>query len=250
MAILAPVIRRDRHPLGFEPDETQTPIKQRRSLTPEQRDGTRKQSTVTLNRRPVQADVAYEEEQMKDTDDLVADEDAPVTRPEVAKVTPIRRRKRVVASAHSRQHPFPWVKITAGLLVAALVLWMLIRTILAIVDVCTDVSNTYHYGPNRTTVVSGVFGHNDSQTNQTEIVAINLHGTLLIEAVPSGDISKAKIYSTGLSLLGDAGAKTPIILTIQDLNGDHKPDVLIQLPGQSITLKLLNTGNDFTLTMK
>jgi hypothetical protein len=96
-------------------------------------------------------------------------------------------------------------------------------------------------------VVSGVFGmNNDSQANPTSVIAINVKGTLVIESLPAGDVSQMKIYPTGLTLIGESAAKLPVILTIKNLNG--KPDVLIEIPGQSVSLKLMNNGSNFTLT--
>lgn len=253
MAVTAKsLIRRDQSPSPREEDElSSTPIRQRRSLSPSERQGTRKQSSLTHNyQQPAQADVLEEEEQEQHmdvtTEDLVED-DAPITRSsQSAKVTPLRARHTSI-SVQSEPKGIPWVKIIVVLAVIAIVVWGLVRTILAVIDFGTDVSNTYHYGPNRTTVVSGVFGHDDSLSNPTQIIALNLQGTLLIEAMSGGDVSKVKTFPTGLVLVGDSAAKTPIILTIKDVNDDHKPDVLIEIPGQGVTMRLINTGTDFLL---
>ncbi len=230
-------VRRDRHPLSDSVyDEVQPPIRP-----------TRRRSSL-----PVEARNAYAvypadivEGVAGDADDLSLVED-PITNSE--KISPRTMRRALVAVQPPQQQAFPcWVKIAFWVVAIVVVIWMVVRLILTVMDFCTDVSNTYHYGPTRTTVVSGVFGHNDSPTNQTEIVAVNLHGTLLIQEVPGGDVLKTRTYPTGLMLVGDAAAKTPIILSIKDLNGDHRPDVLIEIPGQSITLKLFNTGTAFTL---
>lgn len=243
MSVSRSAVRRDRQPLGYVPDDAQPSMPTlRRSLTANQRTGTSKQYTV---RPPVPADV-FEEEDMRDTDDLVfsmkGDED-PITNP--TNTTGSRRLRRTATVPQQRK--FPWLRVGFGLIVLVLSIWLVMHLVLAAIDFCTDVSNTFHYGPNRTMVISGIFGHNDSPTNQTEIVAINLHGTLLIQEVPGGDVTKTKTYSTGLMLVGDVAAKTPIQLAVKELNGDHKPDVLITIPGQDVTLKLINNGTTFTL---
>jgi hypothetical protein len=230
-----------------------TPIRLRRSLPASERQGTSKQPALTQRyQQPAQADVLDEEDQEQPmhitTDDLV-ERDGPVTRPpQSAKVTPLRA-KQVRGYVQGQQQNIPWIKIILGLIVIAIVVWGVVWGILSLISFCSDVSNTYQYGPTRTSVVSGVFGmDNDTQASPTSVIAMNLKGTLVLESLPAGDASKMKTYPTGLTLVGDSAAKLPVILTIKDLNGDHKPDVLVEIPGQSITLKLINNGTGFTLT--
>ncbi len=243
-------VRRDQRSVGYTQEDLNVgaPVAQRRSLPRNHQYGTR-QNTIQRNRRPIQPDVADEEEQFmpKDTDDLMG-EDARVTTAH-GKVTPLRTRR--IAGSYAQQQPdnqgMSKVKLVTTIFIVLLIVWNIVKAVLFIVDFCTDVSNTLAYGPNRTSVVSGVFGHSDSLSNPSYVVAMNVKGTLLLEAVPGGDVSKAKIYPTGLALIGDNASKLPIILTVKDLNGDHKPDVFVQIPGQGVTLKLINTGTGFTL---
>jgi hypothetical protein len=219
------------------------PTIQRSSLVSQQRRGTRNHQSVSCQYQPA-ADVP--DERLR-TDDLIGD-DAPTTRPQPtqrANVTPLRTKMSHQLGSKNRG----WVKITAILLIVGSVAWILITGLLAVISWGIDVSNTYAYGPTRTSVVSGVFGiDHDSVASPTSIVAINLKGTLVIESIPAGDVSKIKTYPTGFTMIGDTAAKLPVLLTIKDINGDHRPGVLIQIPGQSITLKLINNGNGFTLT--
>jgi hypothetical protein len=230
-----------------------TPVRRRRSLSASERQGTSSQPALTRNyQQPEQADVLDEEEQEQPrhvtTDDLV-EHDAPMTRPpQGAKVTPLQTR-RVRSYVRPEQQGFPWIKVIAVLVATAIVVWGIVWCVLSIISWGTDVVNTFQYGPTRTTVVSGVFGiGNDSQAAPTSVIAINMKGTLVIESIPAGDVSKMKAYPTGLTLVGESAAKLPVLLTIKDLNGDHKPDVLIEIPGQSMPMKLINNGTGFTLT--
>jgi len=59
---------------------------------------------------------------------------------------------------------------------------------------------------------------------------------------PGGDTTKAKIYE-GPTLTGDGQDLAPVTLSFKDVNGDGKPDLLMQIQGS--TLVLLNTGSAF-----
>jgi hypothetical protein len=239
------VVRRDGTQVCQEADEPGTPAVQRKSLPADQESSTRKQRQATRKYRVLEAD---EEEQPveRTTDDLV-EEHAPVR--SSGKITPTPSRSRRMAQSAPRK---------VNIVVVAMVIILVIMAVVGIVwfvlfvgDCLADYNNTLTYGPNRTTIVNGVFGHNhDSPTDPTDVIAVNAKGILLIEEVPAGDVSKTKVYPTGLTLVGDNAKKVPFILTVRDLNRDHKPDVLIEIPGQNVTLKLINNGTDFTLVTK
>jgi hypothetical protein len=235
-----PVVRAEEELLNADAQlSEETPvIHQRRSLPSRQRDGM--PSRVVTRSRPVRADVTDDEQVLPDTDALVFEEDAPLTNPRATRV----RNNQV---ARYRQ-PLRRTPIIMGVAIIVIAVWGLVWSFLAVADWCIDLSNTYHYGPTRTTVVSGVFGHHDSPSNPTEVVAVNLNGTVLIEEVPGADVSKARVYPTSLSIIGEKAAKIPVLLTVKDVNGDGKLDVQIVIPGQQgTTLELINKGNDFSL---
>src|SRR5439155_305395 len=59
----------------------------------------------------------------------------------------------------------------------------------------------WHYGRPRTFQVDMVVGHNDSATNPSHFIAINLQRHIEIIELPGVDSSRAKIY-TGPTLVG------------------------------------------------
>jgi hypothetical protein len=243
------VVRRDRAGFARRDEEAipGAPIARRSSLPANERQTGRGQRTSTQGpRRPAQPDILDEDESftIRTTDDVVTD-DASVRTTQGTKVMPLRTRRSILPEHQSISR----IKVTLALVALAVVIWCIVWGILSFIGFCTDVWNTYHYGPTRTSVVSGVFGiDNDSQADPTSVIAMNVNGILVLEVLPAGDVSQMKVYPTSLKLVGDNAAKLPIRLKIEDVHGNHRPDVLIEIPGQSIPLKLINTGNGFTLT--
>lgn len=86
----------------------------------------------------------------------------------------------------------------------------------------------WHYGRPRTFQVDAVVGHNDSPANPSHFIAMNLNRHIIIIEIPGDDPSKSKIYS-GPTLLGDGQDLTPVTLTFKDVNGDGKPDMIVNV---------------------
>jgi hypothetical protein len=97
------------------------------------------------------------------------------------------------------------------------------------------------YGRPRTSQVDAVVGHNDSRSNPSHFIALNLHRHVVIIELPGGDSSKAKIYSV-TTLYGDGQDLTPMTLSFKDVNGDGLLDMEIRIEDQSIALLNENGG--------
>ncbi len=114
-----------------------------------------------------------------------------------------------------------WVAIS---MVIMLVGWVALSTLGAWWQTTQD---DWHYGRPRTFQVDAVVGHNnDSASNPSHLIAINLNRHILIIELPAGDATRAKIYS-GPLLLGQGQDLTPVTLSFRDVNGDGKPDMLV-----------------------
>jgi hypothetical protein len=101
----------------------------------------------------------------------------------------------------------------------------------------------WHYGRPRTYQADAVVGHNnDSASNPSHFIAINLNRHILIIELPAGDASKAKIYS-GPILLGQGQDLTPVTLSFKDVNGDGKPDMLVWVADSHFVF--INDGGGF-----
>ena len=86
------------------------------------------------------------------------------------------------------------------------------------------------YGFPRTYQVDQVVGHNDSQSNPSHFIAINLNSHIEVIEFPGGDASKAKIY-VGPTLIGPNSNLAPVTLTFKDVTGDGKLDMIINVQG-------------------
>jgi hypothetical protein len=102
--------------------------------------------------------------------------------------------------------------------------------------------NDWLYGRPRTFQTDAVVGHNDSASNPSHFIAINLNRHILIIELPGGDSSKARIYS-GPILIGQGQDLTPVTLSFRDTNGDRRPDVIVNV--QDSYFVFLNDGSTF-----
>ena len=98
------------------------------------------------------------------------------------------------------------------------------------------------YGRPRTFQFDAVVGHNDSPTNPTHFILINLNRHIQIIELPGGDVTHARIYS-GPVLFGDGQDLTPITGEVRDVNGDGKPDLIVHIQDQQLVF--INDGTQF-----
>jgi hypothetical protein len=89
------------------------------------------------------------------------------------------------------------------------------------------------YGRPRTAQYDVIVGHNDSPTNKTHIIALNLNARVEIIELPGGDSSHAKIYQ-GPQLFGQNADLFPVTLSFRDVNGDGLLDMVINVQGAQI----------------
>ena len=84
------------------------------------------------------------------------------------------------------------------------------------------------YGRPRTFQVDAFVGHNEQAGVPTHFIALNLNRHIMIIELPGGDPAHARIYS-GPVLYGANDDLVPVTLSFADVNGDHRPDMIIHL---------------------
>jgi hypothetical protein len=71
---------------------------------------------------------------------------------------------------------------------------------------------------------------------------MNLNGRIEVIEFPAGDASKARIY-IGPQLYGSGDALTPVTLSFVDVNGNHRPDMILHF--QDTRLVYINENGGF-----
>jgi hypothetical protein len=121
--------------------------------------------------------------------------------------------------------------------VAALLVIMLAN---ALMSWWQGVMDNVHYGYPRVSQLDAVVGHNDSATNQTHFIFLNLHGHVEIIEIPGGDASHARIF-TGPTLIGAGQDLIPITGEIRNENG--RLDLIVHIQNQQVVY--VNDGSTF-----
>lgn len=137
---------------------------------------------------------------------------------------------------HARR--FPLIAIVLGMMMMAL----LAVTFSAIGSWWQIHQQDVTYGRPRTFQADAVVGHNDSSTNPSHFIFLNLNRHVIIIEMPGGDAAKARIYN-GPTLFGDGQDLTPVTAEFKDVNGDSRPDMVVHIQDQ--TLVYLNDGTQF-----
>lgn len=133
---------------------------------------------------------------------------------------------------------FPLTPVLVGM-VAMVVLFMGFTALASWWHVYQD---DLHYGRPRTSQLDAVVGHNDSRSNPTHFIFINLNRHVEIIEIPGGDATHSRVY-IGPTLLGDGQDLTPVTGEIRDVNHDGKPDLILHIQDQQIIF--LNDGTTF-----
>ncbi len=140
---------------------------------------------------------------------------------------------------HWRQDKrFPIIAVIVGMLLMA-ALFLTVNTLGSWWQVHQD---DMTYGRPRTYQVDAVVGHNDSQSNPSHFIFLNLNRHVEIIELPGGDTTHARIY-TGPTLFGNGQDLTPVTGVFKDVNGDGKVDMIVHIQDQ--VLVYINDGTQF-----
>ena len=133
---------------------------------------------------------------------------------------------------------FPLIAVIVGMLLMA-ALFLMMSTLSSWWQVHQD---DVTYGRPRTYQVDAVVGHNDSVTNPSHFIFLNLNRHVVIIELPGGETAHARIYN-GPTLFGNNQDLTPVTAEFKDVNGDGKLDMIVHIQNQ--VLVFINDGTQF-----
>lgn len=136
----------------------------------------------------------------------------------------------------SRQH---WLGYAGLALIVMLLGWVVLSVL---TNWWTVTQDDLHYGRPRTFQTDAVVGHNDSTASPSHFIALNLNRHIQVIEFPGGDSTKAKVY-VGPILVGPGQDLSAVTLTSKDVNGDGKPDLIINV--QDSHFVLINDNGQF-----
>ena len=133
---------------------------------------------------------------------------------------------------------FPLIAVIVGMLFMA-ALFLMMNTLSSWWQIHQD---DVTYGRPRTFQVDAVVGHNDSVSNPSHFIFINLNRHVVIIELPGGDTTHARIYN-GPTLFGNGQDLTPVTAVFKDVNGDGKIDMIVLIQDQRLVF--INDGTQF-----
>ncbi len=146
----------------------------------------------------------------------------------------------------ARQMPIPhtigpFAYLITGLL-AMLAIYVLVG---AVVDWAQVRIDDIRYGRPRTTQIAGLVGHGEeSNTQPTRFIGLNLNRQVVVLELPAGDPTQVRSLP-GPYLFGANEDLTPVILSLRDMDRDGLADLLIDVRNEQVVY--LNRDGFFRL---
>lgn len=138
---------------------------------------------------------------------------------------------------HSVQiHPLLYLGL--GMIVTVL-LWALCSSTWNWVEVKLD---DLRYGRPRTFQIDMYVGHNEESGLPSHFIAMNLNRHIEIIELPGGDATRARVYM-GPQFYGAQDDLIPVKLKFIDVNGDHKPDMVVEFQNSHVVF--INDQSEF-----
>gem|GEM_PF-270800 len=149
---------------------------------------------------------------------------------------PSKGKKLTLPRSHRRAHPLLYLGL--GML-AMLFLWTVLSLLFEWVTFLLD---DLHYGRPRTFQTDAWVGHNEQTGVPSHFIALNLNRHIEIIEIPGGDAAHTHIFS-GPQLYGINDDLVPVTLRFVDVNGDHRPDMIVTFSGSRLVF--INDGTSF-----
>jgi hypothetical protein len=198
--------------------------------------------TTAANRPVFPVKRASRVRQPQAVDEVAEQDESGTTEEHNGNTTTARKVRRVPAMPKTLPHtprPKQTTRPRAGLHplfflgVGMLVTLALIAVLSIVTNWFTTTLDDLRYGRPRTFQIDAYVGHNESPGMPSHFLAVNLHGRIEIIELPGGDASHARIY-IGPQLYGADADLIPVTLSFIDVNGDHKPDMIIDFQGTQV----------------
>src|SRR5579859_90169 len=152
----------------------------------------------------------------------------PTRRKSARAAPPTRQTEEPEASPQRRHQPVTvhWLVYVGLVLILMIIGWMLLSPVFLWGATLLD---DWHYGRPRTAQYDFVVGHNhDSASHPTHFIAVNLNRHVQIIEIQAGDPTHTQVL-TGPPLTGPGQDLAPVTLSIEDVNGDHVPDLIVSV---------------------
>jgi ethanolamine utilization microcompartment shell protein EutL len=131
--------------------------------------------------------------------------------------------------------------MAVGAMIAVLALYVVVSAAVNWTQVKLD---DFQYGRPRTTQMEAYVGHSEAEGSPSHFIAMNLNRRVTILQLPGGDSTKATAI-VGPYLFGQGEDLTPVLLNVQDVNVDGKPDLVVSVKSEQ--LLYLNDGAAFKM---
>ena len=93
------------------------------------------------------------------------------------------------------------------------------------------ISNRLSYGPTPTSYLMAAVGDHDSPAHPSWVVAMNEHGTIVIQVAPGGDFSKAAAYTMPAQTFHAWGNLDDLVVTLTTVGKGPAPNLLVTVQG-------------------
>lgn len=135
---------------------------------------------------------------------------------------PVVRKPPAPAQQKRRRHPL--LLVILGLLLA-IALWIGCEQL---VTWGTNELNTWRYGAFPTSQMDAVLDNGDTSAHPSHLLVLNLHGEIILEVFPHGDVSHLQSY-TLTTLTGPGSEQAVVSMQLFDPYHTHKPDLIIHV---------------------
>lgn len=143
---------------------------------------------------------------------------------------PTRSSRRIVLPSGVRQALASWRMSAIAYLLLLVLGYLLLTPIFAWGQQRLD---DVRYGFPRAVQLNGFVGHNEALGEPTHLIALNLRGQISIMELPGGDAADIRTLP-GPYLIGADSQFVVPHLALRDVNGDARPDLLLQLREETI----------------